>query len=85
MDSTKLYDQWPTGFCCKEEDRQVWLGRIGRSIHLFSSNKILNNDKEDETMVMTIMVDEMLESVEVVMAIMKMVLRMESWLNQSLP
>lgn len=36
-------------------------------------------------MVMTIMVDEMLESVEVVMAIMKMVLRMESWLNQSLP
>lgn len=48
MDSTKLYDQWPTCFCCKEEDRQVWLDGIERSIHLVSSNKILNNDKEDE-------------------------------------
>lgn len=38
-----------------------------------------------KTMVMTIMVDEMLESVEVVMAIMKMVMRTENWLNQSLP
>lgn len=38
-----------------------------------------------KTTVMTIMVDEMLESVEVVMAIMKMVMRTENWLNQSLP
>lgn len=37
-----------------------------------------------KTMVKAVMVDEMWELVGLVMAIMKVVMRMESWLNQTL-
>lgn len=48
LDTTKLHDQWPIGFCYKEEDRQEFLERIERSLYLASWNKALNDNKKNE-------------------------------------